>query len=171
MYTREMDENSKSSSPERLKTDTLDRDAIQRRVHFGQNNDSTKKDNVDHSLKENVHENAIKTNEETYLTEIPPATKSNLSEEIEHDAQDFSNSGQGDQTLSYNRVDNEKSYRDGRRLSTGLAKEQDVHDSQVYPDDVNDVTSHALSADNTNYNHDTKQMSSSFEDKHSKSPR
>ena len=172
MYTREMDENSRSSSPERIKTENLDRDAIQRRVRFEQNNDGVNNENVDR-LKQNIHENTIRTNEETYLTDVPPATRSTISEKLKH-AQVSSNSGQDDQTLSQNshRPDNQKSQKEGRRLSSSKsAQEQNLQDDQVYPDDVNGETSYVHSTNNRNDNHDTQQMSSCFEDKHSKTPR
>lgn len=167
MYTREMDENSRSSSPERIKTENLDGDAIQRRVRFEQNNDGVNHENVDR-LKQNIHENTVRTNEETYLTDVLPATQSTISEKLKH-AQVSSNSGQDDQTLSQNshRPDNQKSQKEGRRLSSSKSgQEQNLQDDQVHGE-----TTYVHSTDNRNDNHDTQQMSSSFEDKHSKTPR
>ena len=169
MYTREMDENSRSSSPERIKTENLDRDAIQRRVRFEHNNDGLSHENVD-CLEQNIHENTIRTNEGKYLTDVPPATRSTIPEKLKH-AQDSLNSGQEDQTLSQNshRPDNQKSQKEGRRLSSSKSgQEQNLQNDQVYPDDVNGETSYVHSTDNRNDNHDTQQMSSSSEDKHSK---
>jgi hypothetical protein len=160
MYTRETDENSKCSSPERVKTEHFDTDAVQRRVHFEQNDDSSKEKNVDHGSKRTVHEDAVRKNEETYLTELPQATESNSPEEQ-----------QQTQRLSNSRQDNQKSHKEDRRPISELPKDKNLQGNQVYSDDVNSVTSHVPSSDNRSESHDTKQMSSNFEDQHSKSPR
>ncbi|CAB3985172.1 Hypothetical predicted protein, partial [Paramuricea clavata] len=160
MYTRETDGNSKCSSPERVKTEHFDTDAVQRRVHFEQNGDSSKENNVDHGSKRTVHEDTVRKNEETYLTELPQATESNSPEEK-----------QQTQRLSNSRQDNQKSHKEDRRPISELPKDQNLQGNQVCSDDVNGVTSRVPSSDNRSESHDTKQMSSNFEDQHSKSPR
>ncbi len=162
MYTGEADENSRYSSPERDKTENFDTDNIQRHVHFKQNDDSAKEENVDHGPKRTVHENAVRKVEETYLTELPQTTKPKSSEDKQH-AKRLSNSS---------RENNQKSHNEGRRISSELpTKDQILQDNQLYPNAMNGVTSDVPSSDNKSDNRDTKQITSSIEEQHSKSPR
>ena len=144
-YRREEDES--CSSEEKDKTVNFDTDLTQRHVRFKQNENSAK--DGEHDSKKNVDENTVRTVEETHLTEIPQATKT--SEEQQH-VKRLSNSSQ----------ENQKSQNKGHRLQ----------DNQENSDIVNNVSYHQLPSSNKRSDkHDTKLMTSSFDEQHPKSPR
>ena len=196
-YTREEDE--RCSSVERDKTENYDTDTVQRRVHFEQTEISAK--GGAHDSMKNDPQNTVRKVEETYLTEIPPSgtgippsgTKIPPSgTEIPPSGTKIPPSGtkippsetkippsgtktrtseeqQQSRRLSNSRQENQKSQNHDLRLSSEFDK--NFQDNQDYPDMANDVTPRVPLNDKRNDKLDTKQITSSFDEQHLKSPR
>lgn len=155
-----MGENSSCYLPERG-TEQLDQtDALERRVHF-QQSDESKNEIADHSER-TISGNVVEKVEGMYLTELPPATKTKswTSEEQQHSRR-----------LSDSAQDNQKSRSANQQMSSELPMDQNVQHKQPNPDEVNGIKSHVNMKENQEESRNTTQVSSSFETQHVESPR